>query len=567
MGDKNVTVTDISTINDHISREAEELKKRDSKPDIDPARILDKELVLIDSVMSEDETEFINNFCRKLLKKEPEQADIDSLSNKLKKNPDQEALIYDYVYSSKKVSPKIEVVGFSRAYFKDLLSFDGMEFVEQCFLLIMQRKVDEGARKHFSEVVANGFPKEQLIWELRNSNEGNDVNVEIIGIEGYDKFVKKQRTKSIPSAVKSAVYNLIHIRRIRSDLDGLRGQMGEVIRQNDELRKENERIKTRIAQLEENQKKIEQIEETHERIIKLEQELRVGERLASAEGRLQHVENEIGRINNCDFNRDFHKKLNFLSSALPTIWGDESKISIDPLAAVDTCFFNANSGNITIGAYTFAGSNVSLLAGSHDKNLTGLLRRDIEIKEGCDITIGKGVWLGSNSTILGPATIEDDAVIAAGAVVTPGTRVPKGAIYGGIPAKMISDGKLSDEEKNNAIKAAFERNNGILFAEGWTDKRIMMFEGTNIDAHFLTGQKGIIYLREGKYKLKYSRSEKEAGKLIVNTGKDEKTFDIADKEGTFELDIKQSSENAKDWCEAVIRLENSEENFGINICV
>ncbi len=561
MGDKNVTVTDISIINDHISREAEELKKRDSKPDIDPARILDKELVLIDSVMSEDETEFINNFCRKLLKKEPEQADIDSLSNKLKKNPDQEALIYDYVYSSKKVSPKIEVVGFSRAYFKDLLSFDGMEFVEQCFLLIMQRKADEGARKHFSEVVANGFPKEQLIWELRNSNEGNDVNVEIIGIEGYNNFVKKQRTKSIPSSIKSAVYNLIHIRKIRSDLDGLMGQMGEVIRQNDELRKENERIKTRITQLEENQAKIEQIEETHERIIKLEQELRAGERL-------NHLENEINRINNCDFNREFHKKLNFLSSALPTIWGDESKINIDPLAAVDTCFFNTNSGNITIGAYTFAGSNVSILAGSHDKNLTGFLRRDAEITEGCDIVIGKGVWLGSNSTILGPATIEDDAVIAAGAVVTPGTHIPKGAIYGGIPAKMISDGILSDEEKLNAVKIAFERNNGILFSEGWTEKRRMMFDGENIEAHFLTGKSGIVYLREGKFNIKYSRSVTEAGKLIVNTGKDEKVFDIADKEGMFELEIKHESvDEVKGWCEVALRLENFEDDFGINIGV
>jgi acetyltransferase-like isoleucine patch superfamily enzyme len=45
------------------------------------------------------------------------------------------------------------------------------------------------------------------------------------------------------------------------------------------------------------------------------------------------------------------------------------------------------------------------------------------------------VWLGANVTILQGVTIGDNAIIAAGAVVT--KDVPANAIVGGVPAKVI----------------------------------------------------------------------------------------------------------------------------------
>ena len=163
-------------------------------------------------------------------------------------------------------------------------------------------------------------------------------------------------------------------------------------------------------------------------------------------------------------NREEMKNLNNELSGVPVLWGNPERLHLSPLASVHPCLFNTNSGEITVGDYTFAGSRVSILAGSHDYRLTGLLRRDSELTEGCDITIGKGVWLGSGCTILGPCTIEDNAVIAAGAVVTPGTIVPANSIYGGIPAREI--GRLSLEEydmESPEIKEAFDRANGSLF--------------------------------------------------------------------------------------------------------
>ena len=51
------------------------------------------------------------------------------------------------------------------------------------------------------------------------------------------------------------------------------------------------------------------------------------------------------------------------------------------------------------------------------------------------IVLGKNVWVGSNSTILQGVTIGDNAVVAAGAVVT--KDVPADTVVGGVPARKL----------------------------------------------------------------------------------------------------------------------------------
>ena len=53
------------------------------------------------------------------------------------------------------------------------------------------------------------------------------------------------------------------------------------------------------------------------------------------------------------------------------------------------------------------------------------------------VKIGKNVWIGAHATILPGVTIGDNAIIAAGAVVT--KDVEKNAVAGGVPAKKIKD--------------------------------------------------------------------------------------------------------------------------------
>lgn len=56
-----------------------------------------------------------------------------------------------------------------------------------------------------------------------------------------------------------------------------------------------------------------------------------------------------------------------------------------------------------------------------------------------NVVIGNNVWIGANVTILPGVTIEDGSVIAAGSVVK--SNVYKNSIYGGVPAKHISNRK------------------------------------------------------------------------------------------------------------------------------
>lgn len=259
--------------------------------------------------------------------------------------------------------------------------------------------------------------------------------------------------------------------------------------------------------------------------------------------------NEISKLNSLQVDGEYVKKLNWLLSVSPTIWGDEAKLNISELAAVGPCFFNTNSGKITVGDYTFAGSGVSLLAGSHDKDLNGLIRRDAEMKDGYDITIGKGVWLASNCTILGPATIGDNAVVAAGAVVIPGTEIPPNEIYAGVPARKIGTVDQldisKDYQENIHILRAIERENGVLFADGWTDKQGVNNDVGKIEGHYMLGTQALLLTTDEKLKIRYFLEGEESCQIemMVDNNAEMKICENLRKSGTLTIVIPKYEEN------------------------
>ena len=117
------------------------------------------------------------------------------------------------------------------------------------------------------------------------------------------------------------------------------------------------------------------------------------------------------------------------------IFTNPERVFISKTAYLSNALLNTNSGTITIGEYTFFGQNVSIITGTHDYSRLGRDRINYYPKNGYDIVIGNGVWIGSNATILGPCVIGDNAVVAAGAVVV--NDVPANSIVGGVPAKFI----------------------------------------------------------------------------------------------------------------------------------
>lgn len=93
------------------------------------------------------------------------------------------------------------------------------------------------------------------------------------------------------------------------------------------------------------------------------------------------------------------------------------------------CHFQ-DQGGIYIGDGTLIGSGVVIATINHDLDPA---RRHDNIPS--PVYIGKNVWIGSHATILPGVTVGDDAVIAAGAVVT--KDVPEKTVAAGVPARVI----------------------------------------------------------------------------------------------------------------------------------
>jgi len=104
----------------------------------------------------------------------------------------------------------------------------------------------------------------------------------------------------------------------------------------------------------------------------------------------------------------------------------------------------------TIGKFCSIGPNVQIGLGKHPTKdfvsthpifFSDLANEKIQLsntvyfKEFENIVIGHDVWIGANAIVLDGVTINDGAIIAAGAIVT--KDVPHYAIVGGIPAKII----------------------------------------------------------------------------------------------------------------------------------
>ncbi|MDB5258742.1 MAG: transferase [Chitinophagaceae bacterium] len=107
---------------------------------------------------------------------------------------------------------------------------------------------------------------------------------------------------------------------------------------------------------------------------------------------------------------------------------------------------------ISIGDYTMIGMNSILHTTTHDHKEHPMWRYRIDRP----IHIGQHVWIGTSCVILAGVIIEDYTVVAAGSVVA--ANVPKGAIVGGNPAKIIGyrdpsvySGSMSVEKMSEAL--------------------------------------------------------------------------------------------------------------------
>ena len=98
------------------------------------------------------------------------------------------------------------------------------------------------------------------------------------------------------------------------------------------------------------------------------------------------------------------------------------------------CTFLAHA-RITVGDNTLIGPNVTIITVNHDYRLEGVLVQTAHSL--LPVNIGENVWIGANVVVLPGVTIGNNAVIAAGSIVT--KDISEGVIVGGNPAKLIKN--------------------------------------------------------------------------------------------------------------------------------
>lgn len=109
-------------------------------------------------------------------------------------------------------------------------------------------------------------------------------------------------------------------------------------------------------------------------------------------------------------------------------YGKHTKIGKNVFINFDCVFLDL--GGITIEDGVLIAPKVSLLSEGHPiepENRHALVPKAIHIK--------KNAWIGANATILQGVTIGENAIVAAGSVVS--NDVPDNTIVGGVPAKII----------------------------------------------------------------------------------------------------------------------------------
>ena len=120
------------------------------------------------------------------------------------------------------------------------------------------------------------------------------------------------------------------------------------------------------------------------------------------------------------------------------IIGPWDRLQVHPEAGIAESHFklhvNTSSGSVKIGKFAFFGAGVMLLAASHDYSKFGEDRMDW-LREGFDIKIEEGAWIGSGAIIIGPCVVGKNSVVGAGSVVT--HDVLPFSVVGGNPAKLI----------------------------------------------------------------------------------------------------------------------------------
>lgn len=117
----------------------------------------------------------------------------------------------------------------------------------------------------------------------------------------------------------------------------------------------------------------------------------------------------------------------------------------------------ADINTISIGAR----SNIQDNAVLHLADTFGVvLGEDVVVGHGAILhacTVGNNVLVGMGSIVMDGAEIGDDCVIAAGALVPPGKKIPAGSLVVGSPGKVARETTQAERDSNRAMAQKYIR--------------------------------------------------------------------------------------------------------------
>ncbi len=151
-------------------------------------------------------------------------------------------------------------------------------------------------------------------------------------------------------------------------------------------------------------------------------------------GLVKYFPAPLGNVLRFLFTKPFIKKMGKCRIAEGVTLWYPYRIIIGNHVTLNEFVYLSGYGGIKIDKGVRIGTKSTFITSDHKFDRLDVPIKDQGIVAGM-IHIKKNVWIGSNVTILKGVTVGEDAVIAAGSVVT--RNVPNRAIVVGVPAKVI----------------------------------------------------------------------------------------------------------------------------------
>lgn len=130
----------------------------------------------------------------------------------------------------------------------------------------------------------------------------------------------------------------------------------------------------------------------------------------------------------------------FLKGSIVETYGGDIRIGDDVSLNYYSILYG--HGGLAIGNDVRIAAHAVVIPANHGIAEEELVRRQPLSRRG--VTIENDVWIAAGARILDGVTIPTGCVIAAGAVVTPSPALEPKGIYGGVPARKISERSASE---------------------------------------------------------------------------------------------------------------------------